>query len=342
MKLDDARVASFLRDPGPVRVVLLHGDDDGLVRQRADALTRAIVGQTDDPFRVAWLMREDHGRLMEESTAIAMTGGRRVVRVRDATDTLAAAVKQAATASGESVVVLECGTLAKRSKLRTLVEGLPTGAAIACYPEEGRALRGTVTAALAAAGVSIEPECLDWLGDHLGRDRGSTRAEVEKLILFAGTDRRLDLESVRACVGDLAAVSFDDAIYAAVAGNVSLADASIERTLGEGLAPVAITRGVLSHLSRLHWAQGHMRTGMSVQDAVRALRPPVFFKRMAAFGQAVSLWSGPRLVAAMRETSRVEMLCKQSGAPDVVLVRRLMMSLARQGQALAARRGVKA
>ena len=55
MKLDARRVAAFLRDPGAVRLVVLHGEDEGLVRQRADTLTLAVVGAKDDPFRVAWL-----------------------------------------------------------------------------------------------------------------------------------------------------------------------------------------------------------------------------------------------------------------------------------------------
>ena len=73
-----------------------------------------------------------------------------------------------------------------------------------------------------------------WLLDHVGSDRGSTRGEVEKLILYAGEDERLDVHAVRACVGDLAAVSFDNAVYAAMAGNIAQADISIERTLAEG------------------------------------------------------------------------------------------------------------
>ena len=100
MKLDARRVSVFLRDPRATRIVLLHGDDEGTVRYRADALTQAIVGQRDDPFRVAWLSREDHPRLAEEATAIAMVGGRRVIRVRDASDALTGVVKQVAEGPG--------------------------------------------------------------------------------------------------------------------------------------------------------------------------------------------------------------------------------------------------
>ncbi len=333
MKLEARRIAAFLRDPGAARVVLLHGEDEGMVRHRADALTQAVVGQRDDPFRVAWLSREDHSRLLEEATAISMMGGRRVIRVRDAGDGLAALVKQVAETAGDSLTVLESAALPSRSKLRQLVEAVANGASIACYPEEGRALQDAIEGGLAAAGVRLDAEALRWLTDHVGSDRGSTRGEVEKLILYAGAERRLDLEAVRACVGDLAAASFDDAVYAAMAGDLALTDISIERTLAEGMAPVAFTRGVLAHLGKLHVARGHMAAGLSAADAVRALRPPLFFKRVAAFTQALPLWSARRLMQAMEEVRRVELACKQTGALDGLLVRRMLLALARQGEA---------
>ncbi|MDT8266633.1 DNA polymerase III subunit delta, partial [Roseomonas sp. DSM 102946] len=90
-KIEARRVAAFLRDPGAARLVLLYGDDPGLVRERSDALLRAVVGG-DDPFRVAELARDQAqrgGALAGEAAALAMTGGRRFVRVRDATDALA-------------------------------------------------------------------------------------------------------------------------------------------------------------------------------------------------------------------------------------------------------------
>ena len=331
MKLDARRVAAFLRDPAATRVVLLHGEDEGLIRQRADALTQAVVGSRDDPFRVAWLAREDHARLGEEASAIAMLGGRRVVRVRDAIDALAAPLEAAAAWPGDSLIVLEAtGALPARSKLRALVEAMPNGAAIACYPEEGRALQDRIGATLNTAGIRIDADALAYVAGRMGADSASVAGEIEKLVLYAGDARQLDLDDARACVGDAASVAFDDAVFAATAGDTAATDRAVELALAEGATPVAITRGVLQHLARLHLARGLMATGASAEDAVRALRPPVFFKRVGEFNRALRRWDAARLLAAMAEARRVEASCKQTGAPDTLLVRRLLLVLARQ------------
>jgi len=331
MKLDARRIPAFLRDPGPARIILLHGEDEGLIRHRADLLTQAVVGSRDDPFRVAWLAREDHPRLLEEASAIAMLGGRRIVRVRDAVDGLTPTLEQAASGPGDSLIVLEAGALPSRSKLRALVEALPSGASIACYPEEGKALADAVRSGLAEAGITLDRDAEAWLVEHVGSDWAATRGEIEKLALYAGQERRLGLDDVRACVGDVASVAFDDAVFAATSGDAEGADRALERALAEGIAPVAVTRGVLGHLAKLHQARGRMETGASAEEAVRALRPPVFFKRVGDFTRALSRWDAPRIAHAMGEVRRAELECKQTGAPDTLLVRRLVLALARQG-----------
>ncbi len=330
MKITPARAAAFLRDPGTARVALLYGENEGLVRHRADALTLAVVGAADDPFRIAWLAAADHGRLPEEASAIAMLGGRRVVRVRDAGDLLAPAIAQIMAAPGDSLVLLEAAALPKRSKLLGLVEAAPNGASLVCYPEDAAGLRNAIAGGLQAAGVRADPDALAWLVDHLGSDYASTRGEIEKLVLYAGAEKRLDLDAARACVGDQAATSMDDAAYAATLGDVALADLSVERAFAEGTAAVAILRVLLGHMVKLHQVRGRMEAGSGAAEAVKGLRPPVFWKREQDMIRSAERWPGPRVAAAIEEVRRAELACKQTGAPDAVLVRRLVLALARQ------------
>ncbi len=328
MKLDGQRAAAFLRAPGPVRVVLLHGEDEGLVRHRADSVTLAVIGQRDDPFRLAWLSREEQGRLEEEASAIAMLGGRRVVRVRDAGEALLPAVQRVLDSNGDSVVVLEAAALPGRSKLRGVVEQSAKGVAIACYAEDGAALRQAIEGVLAEARVTVERDAAAWLLAHLGTDRAATRGELEKLILYAGPDRRLDLAAVQACVGDQAATSLDDAVFGAAAGDMARVDRSLERALQEGAAPVAVCRAMLGHLTKLQHATEAMRRGASSEEAIRSLRPPIFFRRAPEFAAALPLWSPRKVQDTMAAVTRTELACKQTGAHDGLLVRRMMLGIA--------------
>lgn len=339
MKLDARRVGAFLRDPGSCRVVLLYGDDTGLIRERADAMVRAVAGALDEPFRVVELTGADIRALPAEAASLSLTGGRRVVRVRDAGESALAPVQAVLAGPASALVVLEgAAGLPARSRLRAALEAAADAAAIGCYPEEGRALEETIRATLAEAGVSVEPEALAWLAGQLGANHAATRRELEKLALYAGPGegkpgRRVDLEAAAACVGDIAGLSLDDALFAATAGDVPTADRALELAIAEGATAVGVLRTALMHLQRLHRARLAMDRGISAAEAAKASRPPIFFRRVGAFARALTLWPTPALMGAMAGLAEAERACKRTAAPDSVICRNAVLALARRARA---------
>ncbi len=322
-----------MRDPGAARVVLLHGDDVGMMRDRAEALTRLVAGSLDDPFRVAELTRDDADALELEAASPPMTGGRRVVRMRDANEFVREAVEAVLKSRAPALVVLEAATLTGASRLRKAVEAAPDGAAIGCYPEEGRALEDTIRDALGAAGVGVGQEALSWLSAHLGADRAATRQEVEKLALYVGKGGEVDMEAATACVGDLAGLSLDDALFAATQGDVETADRALELAMAEGGTTVGVLRVALSHMQRLHRARLAVDRGLSPAEAAKAARPPVFFRRVGAFARALGLWNESALMAAMVGLAEAERGCKRTGAPDQAICRNAILAIARRAAA---------
>jgi DNA polymerase-3 subunit delta len=333
LKLDPRRVEAFLRDPGACRVALLYGEDSGLVHERAAQLVRAVAGSLDDPFRVAELERDEMARIPEEMAAMSLTGGRRVVRLREAGEAALPFVLKALSAVGDALLVVEAPGLASRGKLRGAVERAAEGMTIACYPQEGRALEQVIRDILAALEVSAEPDALTWLSGQLGADRAVTQREAEKLALYAGRGGRVDLEAARICVGDLAGLSLDDAVFAATAGDVAGTDRALELAMAEGAAPVGVLRACLLHLQRLQRASAAMVGGLSAAQAAKASRPPVFFRREGAFIAALQLWPPSQLQAACVRIWEAERACKRTGAPAEPISRSAVLGLAQRAAA---------
>jgi DNA polymerase-3 subunit delta len=330
-KLDARRAAAVLADPGAYRAVLLHGDDAGLVRERAEALVRAVLGgKMDDPFRLAELTREEAARpgaLAGEAAALAMTGGRRVVRLREATDAHAAALKDALATRGEALLVVEGGELTARSKLRVLGEAEGEVAVIACYRERGDELAGTLGRMLKEQGVAADQAALTFLAGRLGEDRMQTRREVEKLALYVGEGGRVDEEAALACGPEGAALDLDEALMAATTGDAKTADRALTAAFAEGANPVQVLRAALRHVQRLHEA------AVAGGDA-SVLRPPVFFRHKAAFDRALRQWSAPALESVGAALLEAEKRTKTTAFrdADVTIARAALAAIARQAR----------
>ncbi len=332
MKLDTRQVPGFLRDPGACRLVLLYGEDEGLIRERAQALTKLVGGSLNDPFRVVELERDTWSQISGEMAALSMIGGRRVVRVREVAEAVLSHVTAAMKGPGQALLILEAPGLGK-GKLRSFAETAPDAAAIGCYPEEGRALTDLIRGIFGELQVGADPDAVSWLGETLGGDRSVVRGEIEKLALLCGPGGRVDVEMARACTGEAAGSLGDDGLMAATSGDMRLSDGAIEAAIADGLNGVGLLRMALMHLQKMHQARLRMEDGASAGEAVRAMRPPVWGAGVGVMTAALSLWSAESLLRAIEEGRQVELACKTTGSRPELLARRYISLLARQASA---------
>ncbi len=344
MKITAARVDRFLRRPDPsVVCTLVYGPDQGLVRERAETLVRHVAEDLNDPFRVVELtgvsVGNDPARLADEAAALSFTGGRRVVRVRAASDGLTKVFEGfLAHAHGDAMVVVEAGDLGKRSSLRRVFERAGNAAALACYQDDDRGLHEIIAESLAGHGLTASPDALAYLTENLGADRQVTRNELEKLALYKGGPGTVSLEDAAACVGDSAATSYDAVAYAAAGGDQSGLDRALNRAFMEGLHAVGVLRAVARHLQRLHLATAQVAQGRSPEQAMKALKPPVIFIFAGRFRAQMDRWPNDRLADAMEILTEAEVECKTTGLPARAICGRALMRIAQAARQSGARR----
>ena len=319
--------------PKELVAALIFGPDQGLVRERAEKMIRSIVPDLKDPFLIADLddgvLSSDPARLADEAAAISMLGGRRVVRVRGAGNSLAKLFERFLDdPAGDALIVVEGGDLAKGTGLRKVFEGADNAAAIACYGDNARDLPDVVRDALKAEGLSIAPDALADAASRLGSDRGVTRRELEKLALYARGSKQITLDDVRAVLGDEAEVRSEEALDAAGQGDLKRLDLALERLWVAGTSPVAIVRMALSHFQRLALAKNEMERGETIDGAMRKLRPPIHFMRQTAFKAQAANWDSPRLLEALDLLLETEALTKTTAVPAETVTARALFSIA--------------
>ena len=315
--------------------MLLYGPDAGLVRERAEALARTVCPDLQDPFRVADLtgaaLAADPARLNDEAAQISLMGGRRVVRVREAGDAVAPLFGRFLSGTlGDALVVVEAGDLPGRSSLRRAFDDATAAAAIGCYPDSARDLADLIRDTCAAQHVAISRDAVDFLVAHLGGDRLLTRAELEKLTLYAGEGGRIGLDDARAVIADTAALSLDDAVLAAAEGDPAALDRALGRVFQEGESPVTVIRAMLRHLQRLHVLALQVAGGSSIDATVRGARPPIFFKEQDSWRRQLRRWSEPRLRTALARVAEAEFRMKLTGLPAETLCREALFALVRE------------
>jgi DNA polymerase-3 subunit delta len=321
------------RPPAKLVAALLFGPDQGLVRERAETLAKTIVSDLSDPFRIADLdeamVSADNARLFDEAAAISMLGGRRVVRVRGAGNGLAQLFETfLEEPKGDALVVVQAGDLAKSSPLRKAFEEVDNAAAIQCYADTVEGAARVVQSALRAESLSISDEALDDAVSRVGADRGLIRREIEKLALYARGKNRVELEDVRAVLGDEAEARVEAVCDAAGEGKLAELDLALERLWAADGSAVQILRAALSHFQRLLQVKIAHREGAPVEAAMKRGWPQIHFSRAASFKAQVARWSEERLLDVCDLLLETEALTRTTSVPVEAVTGRAFFSIA--------------
>jgi DNA polymerase III subunit delta len=347
VKIEPRQVDAFLKKPDPkIRGVVIYGNDDGLIAERALALAKTVCEDLKDPFRVVDIggdvLKGDPARLADEFGAMSLMGGRRVVRVRPAGEETTAALENLVEATaGDALIVIEGGNLTPRSGLRTLAETEACLAALPCYMDNEAALEGLVEGAARGQGLSVDPDALEWIVERLGGDRGQSRSEIDKLLLYKQGDgsKAVSLDDALAVLGDTAAIGIDDVVAATFDGELIALDRALDRVFAEGGNPVQLVRALQRHADQLHLVAGHAANGGNLEGAMfKARGLPRGGPVRQRFERHLRAWPLARLSAALQVILEAELQCKSTGFPDEAIARRLCQRLAQAGAAARQRR----
>lgn len=349
MKIPYKNTDAFVKNPGQeILCALVYGPDEGLVRERSEILCRTVTADLNDAFQVSVLtasdLESDSARFFDEAYAMSMMGGRRLVRVRGASDKFTVLLKPYLNKPNkDALIVVEAGELSPRSSLRKLVESdKAIAAAVPCYVDDARAVTNIINQTLIHAGFRIERDAAVFLSEALAGDRQRIRRELDKLITYMGPHPgytgpegdpaaencgTITLEDAMACCGNGGVMELDSFVMATAGGDGAKAHKAYTRLLQEDIGFVTILRVLQNHFRRLHVVKSRTESGVPLDSAMKSLNPPVFFKQENEFRAQIGRWSLHRLQNTLMKLTELEARCKRTGAVPQTLVGQFIVSV---------------
>jgi DNA polymerase III subunit delta len=291
--------------PRDMSFFLVHGNDEGLIRERCRAIVASLLDGDRDPLRLIRFdgdaLAREPGTLAEEADSVSMFGGSRVIwielQARDIATALEPLLKRP---PRDCAVIIEAGSLKKGTALRSSFEKMSHGASIECYPDDRRSLAGLIEAEARQASLSIAPDVRDYLVSHLGSDRMTTRGEIAKLFLYAEGRGALTIEDVEAIVSDAAPSALDDAVDHAFLGDSTAVEATANRYFSDGGDPGSLLRVMVARAMLLHRLRLAMDEGRSFESAIQAQYVRLSPMRRSALERQAGRWSTLKLGALLR------------------------------------------
>jgi DNA polymerase-3 subunit delta len=324
---------AFMKSP-PTRLaaVLFFGSDSGLVSERSAMLAQTLADREKPPGEILRLddseLDQDPGRLVTELQMRPMFASRRIVRAIAGRRISAQHLKPLLGSHPlEGLLIIEAGNLKPDDPLRSLFEALADCFAVACYADSVADVDNLISEVLSSFSLTIDGDARALLQTRLGADRALSRAEIEKLALYCLGMSAVRLEDVENIVGDAADLALERIAEATAEGRVQQAITDFGRALASGENGQAIIAVLQRYFLKLHKVRSDVDAGHRVEDALKSLRPPLFFKQRDAFARQIRNWPRPQLDQALRRIADNAKAARLSPRLEDIYAERLLLAL---------------
>ena len=338
MKVAPRQSDAFLKSVPPhIRAVLLHGSDNGLMSERAKLVARQHCDDLDDVFSVTRISGDDisdAGAISDATGQLALMGSTRLVLVKGRGAELLDSCKQALKSDLSSAfLIVEARDTTIKHAIVKLFEKAENAAALGCYADSEADISKLAQETFAKDAITVESDALNLIIQRLGSDRAGSRMEIEKLALLAGPNGTLTMEDVTAALGDSGLLVIADIAQHCADGKVDQLQSTLAKAWTEDANAIMVLRGCQSYFRQLMIAGQAMNMGKSSTQAVKDLRPPVFFKMQDVLIRQLRSWNGAMALDAVNRLQDCELQVKSNSADEQIITAQCLLGLSLRARA---------
>ncbi len=330
-------VGKFLSaPPNAVRGFLFFGSDSSQISARAEALANSLSAKAGPDAEIVRLHDTDanvHDRIAIELTTGSLFGGARIVWLTSLPAKAQAAILDAVARPIEGAfLIVQAPDLKKSDKLAQTFQNASYLAAIACYGEDSGSLISGIRQHASSQGYEMDAEAAALIAARCDFSALLARSEAQKLMTYAGAERRITVADVEHCLIDQQTAGSSEIIDFAFDGEGRKAIESFDRFMAVEQNVTPFFMALSAALLRLLTLRTEVDAGAPLMQAIKALRPPVYFKQEASLTSQVRKWPLHALKAVFHDLNDVLLNTRLKPALAEDLTTNFILKIARMAR----------
>ena len=179
----------------------------------------------------------------------------------------------------------------------------------------------------------FDREIKNYLNKNLSTDRMISNNEIDKIILFYSENNEIpNIEKISLILNDNTNLGLNTLPQIVLSGNSQKVSRFLNKTFAEGTSPISIIRTILNYVQRIEATQIALKKMNNFDDAIKGLKPPVFWKDKDIFQLHCKKWPIKETVNNFNILVNAELNCKTDYALTNILCERALLKIANRGK----------
>tara|TARA_Y100000768_G_scaffold203584_1_gene153174 strand:- start:630 stop:1652 length:1023 start_codon:yes stop_codon:yes gene_type:complete len=295
---------------------LIYGPNEGLVRENIEFVYKKFSenSECEKLYITSKQLDEDPTILQNEMNSISMFSPKKFIVLVNLKEKHVNIIDDCLSKNYENIfLVLKLENLQKSSKIRRLYETSKIHFSLACYDDDIKTLSSLLEKFQKENSIIFDNEVKSFLLENLSNDRMVIKNELEKILLSLSHDeKKVNIEEIKYILHDSANTDYHQINNAVMFGNVEKVSRSLGKFFNLGTAPVAILKSFNNYVMRIRSAQVEISKGKQFDEAIKILKPPVFWKEKSDFKRHCLMWPAKIIENIINEVLSAEIKCMSS------------------------------
>ena len=230
----------------------------------------------------------------------------------------------------DDIIILNCGVLDKKSKLRNFIEKSDNAGIIPTYKDNSQSLINIAKEFFLKNKISVSYETLNLLVNRCSGDRGNLKNELEKVSNYLCDKKVLSMKEISTLTNLAENYSASELVDASLSKNLKKTQEILNENNYANEDIFFILRVFLQKAKKILSLLEKIENKSDIEKVISEHRPPIFWKDKPVIKKQLELWSYKKMSNLIQKLNHIEITIKKNNTLSIILMKNFIYEMLEQ------------
>ena len=317
-EIDKKKISEF-------NVFLIYGENEGLKKEIINKIKKNHSGKEVkyDETQVLKNTTEFYNQVKNNS----LFEEKKIFLLERCTDKISETVMEICEDVTEDLIIINCGLLEKKSKLRKNIEDSKKAVIIPTYKDNSQSLINIANTFFKEKKINISHETLNLLVSRCNGDRGFLKLELEKISNYLSDKRIITLKEISTLTNLSENYSASELVDASLSKNVKKTCQMLVENNYSNEDTFLILRVFLQKTKKILSLLENLNTEKSIERVISKYKPAIFWKDKPIIEKQLKIWSLEAVKNLIYKINDIETKIKKDNSLGLILMKNFIYEI---------------
>tara|TARA_Y100000992_G_scaffold189941_2_gene128741 strand:- start:643 stop:1626 length:984 start_codon:yes stop_codon:yes gene_type:complete len=317
-EIDGKKISNF-------KFYLIYGENEGLKKEIIEKIKKNHVGKEIkyEETKILGNKLEFYNEIKNRS----LFDEKKIYLIERCTEKISEIVFEIFENEINDPIIINCGVLEKRSKLRNLIEKSDTKVIIPTYKDTSQSLVGIAKTFFSNKKISISYETLNLLVNRCNGDRGYLKQELEKISNYLTDKKVLSLKEISALTNLSENYSASELVDASLSKNIKKTQEILDENNYSPEDTFLILRIFLQKTKKILILLQNLGNEEDIEKVIAEHKPAIFWKDKPIIKKQMQLWSLKSINNLISKLNEIELTVKKNNSLSLILMKNFIFEV---------------